>query len=355
MELSLDIFKNDAFTVQSLYRVVDNAPYIPSLLGQMQLFDPEPILTEIVYLYEEDSTLKLIPTTERGAPDIQQIRDQGRLRALQTVRLSKKDSIRAGELQGVGNVAFSQDIRLRTAQGLIDKRVTKLKQELEFTKELHRFGAIQGVLMDADGTTVLRNYWTEYGIAQPATININFSTIPEEQLRNYFQDNFVRPIVLSLKDRATPNVTIAALVGDTFWARLTQHPALYEIMKIQESGRAMAAAANANNPLWRAQPWNEIEFGGIRFINYRGSTGGEIALGTNDAVFFPVGARDVFKAFWAPGETMLDAGTEGRPQYAYVQPDPRDQMPSYVDVYVRAYPLYACIYPKCLLKATTTG
>src|SRR3546814_10891541 len=42
IELTLDIFKNDAFSVTSLQRVVDKTPYTPHALGRMQIFAPKP-------------------------------------------------------------------------------------------------------------------------------------------------------------------------------------------------------------------------------------------------------------------------------------------------------------------------
>src|SRR3546814_16092158 len=88
----------------------------PHALGRMQIFEPKPIETEEVLLYEQDGGYKLIPATERGAPWIQQIRRQGRIRALSTVALRKQDTLRAGELMGVAPVALPARIRPATAQ-----------------------------------------------------------------------------------------------------------------------------------------------------------------------------------------------------------------------------------------------
>ena len=348
MELTLDIFRNDAFSVVSLQRVVDNTPYIPQTLGQMAIFTPKPIETTEVLLYEEDGDIRLIPVTQRGSPDIQQVRDQGRLRALKTLRLAKKDSVRAGELLGVANAALPETIRMKNAVELVTKRLSKLRSDMEATKELHRLGALQGKLLDADGSTVIYDYFTEYGIAEPATVSIDFANTAEEDLMMDFQDTFLRPIVESLKNRATPNVRLGALVGDTFWSKLMRHPAVREIYKIQQQGVMMQMAAN---PLAAPNMWNRLYFAGVEWINYRGSTAGDIAVPANQAIFFPIGAQDVFDVYWSPGETLLDVGQPGRAEYAYIQPDPNDQMPAFIDIFLRSYPLYACIYPKALMKA----
>ena len=350
MELTLDIFKNDAFSFQSLQRVVDNSPYIPQELGQMGLFESKPILTKEVLLYEEDGSVTIIPVTERGAPDAQQIRDQGRLRALQTARLSKKDTVRAGEMFGFANMAFPESIRLRNATDLVSKRTQKLKSDMEATKELHRLGALQGKLVTTrlDGSPYVVNFFTEYGIAEPTPVTIDFDTTSEDDLMMDLQETFLQPIILSLKDRATPNVRIAALVGDQFWSKMMRHPAIREIYKLQQTGNMMAMQAN---PLAKPNLWGRLWYAGIEWMHFRGSTNAEIAVPTNQAVFFPVGAQDVFNVYWAPGETLLDVTNEGKPEYLYIQQDVRDAMPEYIDIVMRSYPLYACIYPKCLMKA----
>src|SRR3546814_17251717 len=70
---------------------------------------------------------------------------------------------------------------------------------------------------------------------------------------------------------------------------------------------------------------------------------------------FRSGAPDVFNVYWAPGETLNDITAPGRPEYLYIQPDVRTQMPSFVDFFFAAYPLYACIFPSALMRATKTG
>lgn len=354
MELTLDIFKNDAFSVTTLQRVVKNAPYIPSMIGQMGIFDPKPITTKEVLLYEEDGNVRFIPVTERGAPDIQQVRDQGRLRALTTSRLSKKDTVRAGELQGVANMALPESIRLRNAVQLVNDRTAQLKTDLEATKELHRFGGLQGKLVTTreDGSSYIINFFTEYGIAEPAAVNINFSTTAEADLMMNFQELFLMPMTLSLKNRAAQGLRVGALCGDSFWSKLMRHPAVRKIYELQQTGIAMAMATN---PLAAPNLWGHVYFAGIDWYHFRGSTAGEIAVPTNDAIMFPIGAKDVFNVYWSPGETLLDATDPGQPEYLYVQPDVRDQMPEFVDIVLRSYPLYACIYPQALMRATATG
>src|SRR3546814_15197622 len=88
-----------------------------------------------------------------------------------------------------------ESIRLANAQQKTVERVAQLKQDMEATKELHRLSALQGKLLDADGTTVLMDYFAEYGISTPATVNVTFSAIAAGGLGVYFQRHFYDPII----------------------------------------------------------------------------------------------------------------------------------------------------------------
>lgn len=349
METILDIFRNDAFSYTSLQRVVDNAPYVPQAIGDMALFESKPIDTEEVLIYEKDGGFAIIPITERGSPDIQQVRRQGRLYGLRTVRLSKKDSVRAGELTGIGNTALAQPVRVRNAAALVAERTAQLKTDMEATKERHRLAALQGKLLDADGSVVF-DYFDVFGVAQPPVVGIDFgaAALGEDEALLYFQETFFVPMREALENRWTPNTQIGALVGDQFWGRLMRMRAFRKVFEIEQQGRVLARAAN---PLVANNNWMSVYFGGITWMNYRGSTGGEIEVASDEATFFPIGAKDVFNVYWAPGETLRDAAMVGRPEYLYVQPDTRTEIADHVDIFLRSYPLYACIFPKALMRA----
>lgn len=349
MELSLDILRNDTFSYINLQRVAGNTTYVPQTLGQMQLFEPEPIVGEIVHLYSEDGTIRLVPTTERGTPDIRLIPDVGRLHAIKTTRLAQVTSVRAAELMGIANMNLPAAIRERNAVQLLAKRTQKMKNNLEFTKELHRFGAIQGKVLDADGTTVVADFYDIFGLAAPVLVDVDFPNISEAALLQFFQDTFLRPITIALQDggRATPGMYLGALVGDLFWSKLMTHPGFQLAYRLAMQANAEMAA---RNQLTRPNMWNTVDFAGVRWINYQGTRNSSIAVPLDEVRFFPIGASDVFKVYWGSGETLEDVLEPGRPEYLLIRPDVRAH-PEFMDAFLRAYPLYACIFPKALMRA----
>lgn len=349
METTLDIFRNDAFSYTSLQRVTDNAPFVPQALAEMGVFEPEPIDTVEVLIYEKDGGFAIIPTKERGGPDVQQLRRQGRLFGLKAVALGKRDTLYADELQGFANMALPEGVRLRNAAQEVANRTAQLKTDMEATKERHRLAALQGKLLDADDRVIF-DYFDVFGVQQAPEIDTDFASadLGEDEALMYFQENIFVPIRTVLENRWMPTTRVGALVGDDYWGKLMRNKAFRELYKLMLQGRAIAREAN---PLAVPNNWETVYFGGIYWTNYRGSTGGEIAIATDEAKFFPIGAKDVFNVYWAPGETLQDVNQNGRPEYLYVQPDVRTNIADHVDIILRSYPLYACIFPKALLRS----
>lgn len=358
MEELLSIFKNDAFSATTLDRVAPNIPYVPSFLGQLGIFGGaanKPIRTRTVEVWTESGVIQMVPTSEIGAPDPLPTRGQSELRTLRTYRLSQRDRLQAAEIQDIISMPLGSARQLRAMAEEVAERSQQLRQNNEYTLENHRLGALQGKILDADGLTVVRNFWTEFGVAEPAEIFFDFGAIAAGTLQQFIEDNVVRPMTRALQGRANAGTRINALVGDAFWSKLTNHVDVRDIVKLRAQSDAAFAAAlmQGNLGTYQRRPagtWAQVDFAGVTWINYMGTMNGEIAIGSEKARFFPVGATDVFRTYWSPGERIRDVNQRGQMAYLIIQPDPRDQMQEYVDIFFRNYPLFACIFPQGLLR-----
>lgn len=352
MELTLDVFKNDAFSQARLRTVLPTIPYTPGVISQMNLFNSQPIDTETVLIYMENGQVHIIPTTDRGAPDIFATRTQSELRAVKTLRISKTDTVRASEIQNIANPAFPMQQRLLDAGMLVQKRLAQLRRDMVATKELHQLGAVQGKLVDADGVTVKVDFFQQFGVTEPAIVDIDFVGLSEDEFAMALQADFYIPTYRVLQTRnggvgILPPFTLGALVGDAFWAKLLSHPGVRKRWEAQEIGRAIAFAAN---PLATPPLWDSIDFANVRWTHYMGAVSGPLQIPSDEAVLFPIGAPDVFDVYWSPGETLASVNTLGQEEYPIIRIDPRAD-PEFIDITLRSYPLYACIFPAALSKA----
>jgi len=75
----LDIFNDDAFSLTSLTATINQMDYKPGRLGQLGLFQESGINTTTVVVESINGELRLLPSTERGAPATQAIGDKRQL------------------------------------------------------------------------------------------------------------------------------------------------------------------------------------------------------------------------------------------------------------------------------------
>lgn len=335
---TMDVFNSTAFSAISLTGNVEKMDYRPQLLGSLNLFEPMPVRTDSVFLDRRDSTLALIPTSATGAP-AEELSGDGRDAVnLRTTRLAKGFTLYASEIQNMR--AFGSETELEAVETEFNRRLSRVNEDLELTLENHRLGALQGKLLDADGS-VIYNYFTEMGENEASAVNFALGT-DATKVRTKCQE-VTRAMTRSARGSFTPATQIHALAGDAFYDSLITHP------EVEKTYQNWAAAADLRQNV----AFESFTFGGITFHNYRGTDDkSTVAIPTDECKFFPVGARDVFKVAYSPLETYEFANTLGQARYAMTVRDILRNMWVRGEVYSK--PLFICQQPRVLRKATRT-
>ncbi|MDF1734939.1 MAG: major capsid protein [Minwuia sp.] len=339
---SMDIFAADGFSAMSMTAALNNQPFLPSLLGDMRLFTPKPITTDTAAIEQINGTLGLIQTDKRGAPPAARGTDKRTLRHLSTVRISQQDTVRASEIQGIR--AFGSESELMQVQTLVARKQTNLLRDVALTHEHHRLGAVQGIVLDADGSQIV-NLFTEFGVTQPDEIDFdldNASPDPGAVRVNCAAVN--RAMQRASKGSWIEGVTSAVgRCGDAFWDDLITHPEVERTYEAQQAGAELR----------RDITWQWLDYGGIRFVNYRGTDDTTtVTIGSEKCKFFPVNALDVFEVALSPAESFDFVNTPGLPVYGWQVPDRDRNM--FVDLEVYSYPLFYCTKPAMLQRAKRT-
>lgn len=332
---TIDVFNGDAFSLVSLTTALERVPFKPQLLGQLGIFAPRPISTTSFAVEAYNGALNVIPTTPRGAPPVQATPGGRSVRDFRTVRLAKGDRLNASEIQNLR--AFGSESELENVQVEAMRRMVRLRDDLDLTLERHRLGAILGIVLDADNAP-LYNWFTEWGIAQPTEIDFALGTEGTD-VRKKIRDA-KRAMQKAAQGAWTPGTRVGALVGDDFFDALLNHKSVKE-----------TRLNNERAPLLEnVEAYSSAEIEGVTWINYRGTDDGTtLAIDTDAAKFFPIGAPGVFEHVMGPGETFDTVNTPGRPFYAMTIPD--EKRNSFVDLEVYSYPAMVCTRPKMLLRA----
>lgn len=333
--ITLDIFNNDAFAVTTMLDPVNKMPYQPSFLEQF--FTPEPVSTDTVGVGLRQGQLTLIPTTQRGAPIEVAEPETRNVRPFLIPRVAKGDKLRAHEIADVTPMEGQSE--LESVQAILARKQQGLVQDCEYTFEHMRLGAIQGKVVDADGSTVLTNYWTEWGIAEPSEIDVgldNASVDPGATIRA----QIVRPLIRAAG--ASPATRIIGLAGDAFYDALIGHG---EVRKTYLNWQAASDLRNQS-------PFETFRYGGVDWINYRGSDdNSEIAIDTDDAVIFPTNVPRMFRHVMGPFNEVLNMrGQPGRRVYPLIVRDKDRDM--WVQPEIYSYPLMLNTRPDLILRAT---
>lgn len=337
---TMNVFANSAFSTTALSGMVEKMNYVPSLLGSLNLFETEPVRTRSIFVDRIDGGLTLIPTSADGAPPEVLGKESRDAVSLRTQRLAKRFTLMASELDSIR--AFGTETELMAVQREFARRMERLRQDMELTHEHHRLGALQGLLLDADGSTVIYDYSTEFNEAIPAAISFALdvnTTVVHDKCKEVSRG-------MARSGRGSlAGASIHALAGDDFYDALVTHPNVEKFYLNQQAANALRED--------QSQIFESFRVGGITFHNYRGTDDNStVAIPTDEAKFFPVGARDVFKVAYSPLEALEFVGSPGQSVYAMNVPDRERNM--WVKGELYSYPLHFCQQPRVLRKATLT-
>ena len=336
---TMDVFNNSAFSTTSLSGFVQKMPFVPQLLGSLNLFTPKPVRSRNIFVDRTEGGITLIPTSADGAPPESLNSTTRDAVALKTTRLAKQFTLYAAELDGIR--ASGTESELMAVQTEFNTRMLRIRADMELTHEHHRLGALQGLLLDADGSTVIYNYATAFNEAIPAATSFELDVATTNVIG--ICKDIARSMARSGKG-ALAGATIHALAGDDFYDALVTHPNVEKFYLNQMAAQALRD---------QAAVFEAFTIGGITFHNYRGTDDGTtVAVPTAEAKFFPVGAAGVFEVAYSPLEAAGFVNTPGQPLYAMNIPDRDRNM--WVKGELYSYPLYMCSQPRVLRKGTLT-
>ena len=340
---TLDIFKQNAFSLVSMLQAVDSVDHQPQRLGEMGIFTPNPVRTGSVSIEGRDGVLGLIQTSERGAPLAARKNEKRNIRDFRTTRIAKADRINSSELADIR--AFGSESELQQVQNEVARRLVGpagLQSEIELTLENMRLGSVLGVVKDADGSTIY-DWFSEFGVTQATEIDFDLDNAsPASGAVRKKCAQVVRQMMKAAKGVWNPATRVYCLCGDAFWDDLTAH------QEVRETYLNTQEASDLRN----GTVYEMFTYGGITFENYRGTDDGSMGIAADEAKFFPVNAPGSFLEVFSPGEQFSHLGQLGQRLYPIIVPDRDRDM--YADIEAYSYPLHVCTRPAMLQRARRT-
>ena len=326
------------FTPAALTKAVNTLPKPSTVLGDAGLFKVKKVKTPYVMIESLNGRLVLVEDTDRNSDGKQKGNSKRTRKTFQLLHLPRPTTVTADEL----NVqAYGEDgDNLTAAADVVNDKLQGCKDDIEQTIEFHRVGAITGKILDADGTTIIYNLYSEFGV-QEKNVNISFSTDTTD----------VRGAINAAKRHAKKQLGGALVKGwkcycsPEYFDALTAHP------KVQKAFEGYQAAADRIG----GDVSKGFTFAGVEFIEYdvevlnnKGQPVKYIAEGK--ARLVPV-VDDLFVTFYGPANYNDASNTLGQEMYASVEP--RQHKKGY-DLEAQSNPLSICTAPGALVQLSAT-
>jgi hypothetical protein len=327
----LDVFSGDAFSTLSMTSAIEILPLVPNVLGGLGLFQEEGVATTSVALENKGGRLSLIPNQPRGSRQEVDKSVKRKVRNFMIPHLPFDDVLMADSVQNVR--AFGSNDSLASVASVVNSKLAALKADHEATWEYHRAGALVGNLLDADGSTVIYNIFTEFGISETA----------------------IAPMVAATAGSVSTGVTAAAqavddAVGSQGYSGIMAvcSPTFFDLF-VRSADIKAAYDKWQDGAFLRQDQRISFEYGGIKWMRYSQKFGANTIIPANTARIVVQGIPGLFKRFNGPADFVEAVNTIGKPIYAKQEPM---RMGKGIDIHTQSNPLHICTQPQLLIKMT---
>jgi hypothetical protein len=339
--LVIDGFTNREFSAEELTMAMNVIPNAYTLVTSLGIFgNPVPLATTYCALEIDNYVLNLLPVTQRGAPATKGSDGKRKRKLFEIPMSAHEDMIQVADLQNL--VAFGSKAPMML-EDAINRRLLTMTMKHQITHEWRRVKALQGVILDSDGSTLL-NLFTEFGVTQLAVPFGGASTINQyiRDVKRHIEDNLLGDVMTG----------VAALCSSQFYDMLL------EDADIKAAYNAAAAMMRLNPNIDDVRP--VFTHGGVQFIEYRGKADQKNADGTTtvrkfvpdgDAIFFPIGTMQSAVSFTAPGDFLEALNMPG--QLYYAKSAPADKWNRGIELHTQSAFLPIWTRPATLVRGHT--
>lgn len=328
---SLDIFSNDAFSVTNLTRTLVDLPRVPTRIGELGIFEEGGISTTSMMIEREGQALRLVPAATRGSSGEPVTLKARSLIGVSAVHLPQRGAVLADEVQNVR--AFGSETEVDAVSTIVNKKLAKMKRQLDLTLEWQRIGAIKGKIMDADGTTELLNVYSAFGMTQ-VTQSFTLGTTTTSVRKKII--DLRRAVQAALGGLSYERVHV--LCSASFFDALVEHASVQKAFELYQQ-----------TSIAREIQGTTFEMGGMVFEEYIGGVTGQDFIPAGEAYAFPLGVPGLFTTDFAPADYMETVNTNGLPYYAKQEPM---RMNKGVELESQSNPITLCTRPESVFKLT---
>ncbi|MGR3438776.1 major capsid protein [Salipiger abyssi] len=342
----MNIFQNDAFRAMELGESIRIIPNQWGMIGEMGIFTPKPIRGTKFDIEKKNGVLQLVQSSTRGTPLPSQGRSKRDLIDFRTSRFGLKSRITADDIDGIR--AFGSESELKQVMGEVFDRQEELRGSIDITREYLRAGALQGQVLDADGS-MIADLHDAFGITRKSvdfvlgTATTDLSA-KSRQVTRHIRTNLLGDVMTGVMGLMHPDFTDKLMAHDDFKER-------YKHYQNQNGG----------DPL-RDDTSQGFDFQGIRWKEYQGegpvpqedgTTVTRSFVPAGEVMFFPLGSRQTFRQFNGSADYLGMTNLPGAEFYSALFPDRQEDRFADVEAMMQTLPM--CMRPGVLVRGNTSN
>jgi Phage major capsid protein E len=342
----IDAFAGKAFQMSSLGDAIRVMPNMYGRVGELGLFREKKVATTSVQIEYKNGVLNLLTSSERGGNGGTVGKAPKRnVKPFNLYHWEHDDFIYADDIQNVR--AFGQEFQLQALSELVTDKLFTLNGKFDITEEYLLNGAIKGVLVDGDGTTLLDTF-ADFGITQQVQ-SFQFSNVNADMGQSlvnvvgYMEDNLLGDTMTGVTCLASPE----------WFASYTTHPSVVEAFKFYGSTQEPLREDVRRRFVHKGVVIEEYR-GSASYLNPDNTSTVRKFIPAGDARFVPMGTMDTFRLYVGPPDFVNDANkVPVNKRYVKMLADPSGK-DKFVGMHAQTNFLPICVRPPLLVRGSST-
>lgn len=331
---------NNQFEVQDWTEEVNVVPNQWGTIGQMGIFQEEPVAEHVVVFEEITKDGALIVDRVRGDRATQAKQAGRKLHTFAVPHFPHDDSISPQDIQG--KRAYGAPAEAETLEAVRARKMERIRQNHAWTLEYARAQAITAGTVYAPNGTVSQNWNTEFGVSR-LSVDFLLGTSTTEVLDK------INTCIAQIQDNTGGEIFTGTVVltSPEFFAKLISHASVKTAYQYysstQEPLRQRLGGADAMHRVF--------EHGGTRFVEMRDTYAGQRLIPAGKAYMVPLGTN-AFKTYFSPANRFGLVNTLGEQVYLF---ESRDNKGTKIELESESNFVNALLRPAMVVELTSSN
>lgn len=303
---------SNQFEVTDYTQELNLIPNTWGLINELGIFSEEGITQNTVTLESKAGTVAVVNDQKRGTRAQVGKDDVSTIRAFATTHHPYDDALFASELQG--RRAYGTQDQPDTEANAIATKLARIRMAHAQTLELARAKTLVLGTQWAPNGTVSEDFYATFGITRKEVDCVLGTATTEvgEKIQEsvaHIQDNILSGEVIT---------GFVVLCGTNFFNKLVRQA------NVKEAYKFYASTQEGQRNGYRSGRYRIFEYQSVKFIEYRGSIGGQALIPTDEARMIPLGTVDTFKTLFSPAQKFDLVNTVGESAYVWTYRDSKN-------------------------------